>query len=59
MVLAKDASEKDIYESKKRLKDRQKQRKLDLEMKQAIDIVNSHSKKLRSIIRRKVNNELR
>ena len=59
MVLAKDASEKDIYESKKRLRDRQKQRKLDLEMKQAIDIVNSHSKKLRSIIRRKVNNELR
>ena len=47
MVLAKDASEKDIYESKKRLKDRQKQRKLDLEMKQAIDIVNSHSKKVK------------
>ena len=47
MVLAKDASEKDIYESKKRLKDRQKQRKLDLEMKQAIDIVNSHFKKVK------------
>ena len=47
MVLAKDASEKDIYESKKRLKDRQKQRKLDLEMKQAIDIANSHSKKVK------------
>ena len=47
MVLAKDASEKDIYESKKRLKDRQKQRKLDLEMKQAIDIVNSHSNKVK------------
>ena len=46
-MLAKDASEKDIYESKKRLKDRQKQRRLDLEMKQAIDIVNNHSKKVK------------
>lgn len=47
MMLAKDASEKDIYESKKRLKDRQRQRRLDLEMKQAIDIVNNHSKKVK------------
>ena len=46
-MLAKDASEKDIYESKKRLEDRQRQRRLDLEMKQAIDIVNNHSKKVK------------
>ena len=47
MVLAKDASAKDIYESKKRLEDRQRQRRLDLEMKQAINIVNNHSKKVK------------
>ena len=47
MLLAKDASKKDISESKRRLKDRQKQRRLDLEMKQAIDIVNNHSKKVK------------
>ena len=47
MVLAEDASKKDIYESKKRLEDRQRQRGLDLEMKQAIDIVNNHSKKIK------------
>ena len=47
MLLAKDASKKDIYESKKRLEDRQRQRRLDLEMKQAIDIVNNHSKKVK------------
>lgn len=46
MLLAKDASKKDISESKKRLADRQRQRRLDLEMKQAIDIVNNHSKKV-------------
>ena len=47
MLLAKDASKKDIYESKKRLEDRQRQRRLDLEMKQAIDIVNNHSNKVK------------
>ena len=48
-MLAKDASEKDIYESKNRLKERQKQRKLDMEIDQAIDIVRKykHSKQIK------------
>ena len=42
-MLAKDASEKDIYELRKRLKEQQKQRILDRDVKQVIDIVNRHS----------------
>lgn len=42
-MLAKDASEKDIYELRKRLKEQQKQRALDRDVKQVTDIVNRHS----------------
>lgn len=42
-MLAKDASEKDILESRKRLAERQKQRRFDRDAKQAIDIVNRRS----------------
>ena len=41
-MLAKDASEKDIYELRKRLKEQQKQRILDRDVKQVIDTVNRH-----------------
>ena len=46
-MLAKDASEKDIYELRKRLKERQKQRALDRDVWEVVDIVNRHSEKLR------------
>ena len=42
-MLAKEASEKDISELKKRLKEQQKQRILERDAKQVIDIVNRHS----------------
>ena len=42
-MLAKDASAKDIYELKRRLKEQQKQRILERDVKQVIDIVNKHS----------------
>ena len=42
-MLAKNASEKDIYELKKRLKEQQNQRILERDVKQVIDIVNKHS----------------
>lgn len=42
-MLAKDAFEKDISELKQRLKEQQKQRMLDIDVKQVIDIVNKHS----------------
>lgn len=46
-MLVKDASEKDISELRKRLKEQQKQRILERDVKQVIDIVNRHSEKLR------------
>ena len=46
-MLAKDASEKDILESKQRLRRRQDQLKFDRDAKQAIDIVNRHSNKIK------------
>ena len=46
-MLAKDASEKDISKLKQRLKEQQKQRILERDVKQVIDIVNRHSEKLR------------
>ena len=45
-MLAKDASEKDISEFRKCLKEQQKQRILERDVKQVIDIVNRHSEKL-------------
>lgn len=45
-MLVKDASEKDISELRKRLKEQQKQRILERDVKQVIDIVNRHSEKL-------------
>lgn len=45
-MLVKDASEKDIYELRKRLKEQQKQRILERDVKQVIDIVNRHFEKL-------------
>lgn len=45
-MLVKDASEKDISELRKRLKEQQKQRILERDAKQVIDIVNRHSEKL-------------
>lgn len=48
MILAKDASKEDILESKRRIKERQKQRRLDRDAKQAIEIVNRHSEQIKS-----------
>lgn len=45
-MLAKDASEKDILNAKNRLKERQKQRILDIEDQQAISIANRRSKQV-------------
>ena len=42
-MLANDASEKDISELKQRLKEQQKQRILERDVKQVIDTVNRHS----------------
>ena len=44
-MLAKDASEKDITELKKRFKEQQKQRILERDIKEVIDIVNRRSDK--------------
>ena len=44
-MLAKGASEKDISELKRRLKEQQKQRILERDVKQVINIVNKHSNK--------------
>lgn len=48
----KDASENDILEAKRRLKERQKQRRLERDAKQAIDIVNRHSEEVKRKKRR-------
>lgn len=42
-MLAKDASEKDVSELRKRLKELKRQRILDRDVKEVIDIVNRHS----------------
>ena len=42
-MLAKDASEKDVSDLRQRLKERQKQRALDRDVGEVIDIVNRHS----------------
>ena len=44
-MLAKDASEKDISELKKRFKEQQKQRILEKDIKEVLDIVNRRSDK--------------
>lgn len=44
-MLAKDASEKDITELKKRFKEQQKQRILERDIKEVLDIVNRRSDK--------------
>ena len=44
-MLAKDASEKDIAELKKRFKEQQKQRILERDIKEVLDIVNRRSDK--------------
>lgn len=44
-MLAKDASEKDITELKKRFKEQQKQRILERDIKEVIGIVNRRSDK--------------
>lgn len=44
-MLAKDASEKDISELKKRFKEQQKQRILERDIKEVLDIVNRRSDK--------------
>ena len=44
-MLAKDASEKDISELKNRFKEQQKQRILERDIKEVLDIVNRRSDK--------------
>lgn len=48
-MLAKEASDKDITDLKRRMQERQKQRILDRDTKQAIDIVNRHSKQVKKL----------
>lgn len=50
-MLAKEASDKDIIDLKQRIQERQKQRILDRDTKQVIDIVNRHSKEIRDVTR--------
>ena len=50
-MLAKEASNKDITDIKRRMRERQKQRILDRDTKQVIDIVNRHSKEIRDVTR--------
>ena len=50
-MLAKEASDKDITDLKRRMQERQKQRILDRDTKQAIAIVNRHSKEIRDVTR--------
>lgn len=48
-MLVKEASDKDITDLKRRMQERQKQRILDRDTKQAIDIVNRHSKQVKKL----------
>lgn len=48
-MLAKEASDKDITDLKRRMRERQKQRILDRDTKQVIDIVNRHSKQVKKL----------
>lgn len=48
-MLAREATEKDISEFKQRMKERQNQRILDRDAKQAIDIVNKHYKEIHKL----------
>lgn len=48
-MLAKEASDKDITDLKRRMQERQKQRILDRDTKQVIDIVNRHSKQVKKL----------
>lgn len=48
-MLAKEASDKDITDLKRRMQERQKQRMLDRDTKQVIDIVNRHSKQVKKL----------
>ena len=50
-MLVKEASDKDITDLKQRIQERQKQRILDRDTRQAIDIVNRHSKEIRDVTR--------
>ena len=50
-MLAKEASDKDIADLKRRMRERQKQRILDRDTKQVIAIVNRHSKEIRDVAR--------
>ena len=50
-MLAKEASDKDITDLKQRIQERQKQRILDRDTKQVIDIVNRHSKEIQDVTR--------
>lgn len=48
-MLTKEASDKDITDLKRRMQERQKQRILDRDTKQVIDIVNRHSKQVKKL----------
>lgn len=48
-MLVKEASDKDITDLKRRMRERQKQRILDRDTKQVIDIVNRHSKQVKKL----------
>lgn len=48
-MLVKEASDKDITDLKRRIQERQKQRILDRDTKQVIDIVNRHSKQVKKL----------
>lgn len=48
-MLAKEASDKDITDLKRRIQERQKQIILDRDTKQVIDIVNRHSKQVKKL----------
>ena len=50
-MLAKEASDKNITDLKQRMQERQKQRILDRDTKQVIDIVNRHSNEIRDVTR--------
>lgn len=46
-MLVKDAEENDILETKRRIKERQKQRRLERDAKQAIEMVNKHTNRVK------------
>lgn len=48
-MLVKEASDKDVTDLKRRMRERQKQRILDRDTKQVIDIVNRHSKQVKKL----------